>query len=101
MPLYNADLAPSVGWKNATAMSPDNETWKIHRKNIKKVVSNNVSLAMFDRVQETESAHFILNVLESPDDLFNHIRKWVFTITSIILNIASKLTNGLTEKPVV
>lgn len=56
-------------------MSPYNETWKIHRKNITKVASTNTSVTMFDRVQEAESAHFLLNLLDSPNDLFDHIRK--------------------------
>jgi hypothetical protein len=42
--------------ENATAMSPYNDTWKIHRKNITKVASTNVSVSVFDRVQEAESA---------------------------------------------
>lgn len=29
---------------------------------------------MFDRVQEEEAAHFLLDVLRAPDDLFQHIR---------------------------
>jgi len=56
-------------------MSPYNDTWKIHRKNITKVASTNVFVSVFDRVQEAESAHFLLNVLDSPNDLFDHIRK--------------------------
>lgn len=56
-------------------MSPYNETWKFHRKNITKVASTNTSVTMFDRVQEVESAHFLLNLLDTPNDLFDHIRK--------------------------
>ncbi|MCJ1364085.1 hypothetical protein MMC16_003194 [Acarospora aff. strigata] len=80
-----------VGWKNATAMSPYNDTWKIHRKNIMKVASTNVSISVFDRVQEAESAHFLLNVLDSPNDLFDHIRK---EAGSVIL----KITYGYTAE---
>jgi len=29
---------------------------------------------MFDRAQEAESAHFLLNLLDTPDGLFDHIR---------------------------
>jgi len=56
-------------------MSPYNDTWKVHRKNITKIASTNVSVSVFDRVQKAESAHFLLNVLDSPNDLFDHIRK--------------------------
>lgn len=30
---------------------------------------------MFDRVQEEEAVHFLLNVLESPENLFDHIKR--------------------------
>jgi len=80
-----------VGWKNATAMSPHNDAWKIHRKNIAKVASTNTSVKMFDHVQETESAHFLLNLLDSPNDLFDHIRK---EAGSVIL----KITYGYTAE---
>ncbi|KAF2635053.1 cytochrome P450 [Massarina eburnea CBS 473.64] len=73
-----------VGWRNATAMRPYTDTWKVHRKNITKIASTNVSISVFDRVQEAESAHFLLNVLDSPDDLFDHLRK---EAGSVILRI--------------
>jgi hypothetical protein len=56
-------------------MHQPNQTFKHHRRNIAKVASASTSLAMFDRVQNEEAAHFLLNVLDSPDDLFEHIRK--------------------------
>ncbi|KAH7377826.1 cytochrome P450 [Pyrenochaeta sp. MPI-SDFR-AT-0127] len=63
-----------IGWKDTLALNGYTETFKLQRKNIAKVASSNVSLAVFDRVQEEESAHFLLNVLDSPGDLFDHIR---------------------------
>jgi hypothetical protein len=81
--------AARVGWHNATALAPYGDTWKIHRKNITKIASTNVSVSMFDRVQEVESVHFLLNLLEYPDDLFGHIRK---EAGSVIL----KITYGYT-----
>ena len=63
-----------MGWQYATAIIPYTETWKIHRKNITKIASTNASIAMFDRAQEAESAHFLLNLLDTPDRLFDHIR---------------------------
>lgn len=69
------DVKLSVGWENSTGGSAYNETWKLHRKNITKVASTNASIEIFDQVQEVESVHFLLNLLDSPDDLFDHIRK--------------------------
>lgn len=74
-------------------MSPYNDIWKIHRKNITKVASTNVFVSVFDRVQEAESAHFLLNVLDSPSDLFDHIRKRVLTTHDLCLQV-SNLTNA-------
>lgn len=56
-------------------MSPYNDTWKIHRKIVTKVASSNKSIAAFDRAQEIESAHFLLNVLDSPEKLLEHLQK--------------------------
>ncbi|KAF1954731.1 O-methylsterigmatocystin oxidoreductase [Byssothecium circinans] len=80
-----------VGWQYATAMSPYSEHWKIHRKNITKIASTNVSVSMFNRVQEVETVHFLLNMLDSPEKLFDHIRK---EAGSVIL----KITYGYTTE---
>lgn len=51
------------------------DVFKQHRTNIAKVAGSTTSLNVFNRVQEEESVHFLLNVLESPDKLFDHIKK--------------------------
>ncbi|KAJ4297910.1 hypothetical protein N0V90_005809 [Kalmusia sp. IMI 367209] len=81
-----------VGWRHATGMSPYTDTWKIQRKNTTKITSTNASISVFDRVQEAEAVHFLLDVLDSPDKLFDHIRK---EAGSVIL----KITYGYTTEP--
>lgn len=54
---------------------PYADTWKIHRKTITKIASTNTSVSVFDRIQEVEAAHFLLDLLATPDNLFDHIRK--------------------------
>ncbi|KAF1978184.1 cytochrome P450 [Bimuria novae-zelandiae CBS 107.79] len=81
-----------VGWRHATAMSPYNDSWKTRRKNINKIASTNTSISVFDRVQEAETAHFLVDVLEAPDKLFDHIRKQA---GSVIL----KVTYGYNTVP--
>ena len=81
-----------MGWVNAAAMTPYNNYWKTVRKNITQVTGSNVSVGMFDKVQETEAAHFLLNLLSSPQDLFEHIRK---EAGAVIL----KITYGYTAEP--
>lgn len=70
--VFSGDI---VGIKNLAGAAGYNDIWKSHRKNIAKISGSATSLSMFDRVQETESAHFLLNVLSRPDDLFEHIKK--------------------------
>ena len=55
-------------------MMPFSDTWKIHRRNIKKITSTATSLAEFDRIQETETAHFLVNLFEAPERLLDHVR---------------------------
>lgn len=54
---------------------PYAEGLKIHRKTITKIAGSNTSVSAFDRIQEAEAAHFLLDLLATPDDLFDHIRK--------------------------
>ncbi|RYN29574.1 O-methylsterigmatocystin oxidoreductase [Alternaria tenuissima] len=81
-----------VGWRHATAMAPNDAEWKLQRKNITKIVSTNTSVSVVDRVQEMEAARFLLNLLDSPDKLFDHIKK---EAGSVIL----KITYGYTTIP--
>lgn len=81
-----------IGWKNTLAFSGYTDRFKIHRKNIASVAGSNTSLKLFDRAQEEESVHFLLNVLESPENLFDHIKK---EAGAVIL----KITYGYTAEP--
>lgn len=70
-----ANSSCRIGWKNTLAFSGYTDNFKIHRKNIASVAGSNTSLKLFDRAQEEESVHFLLNVLDSPENLFDHIKK--------------------------
>lgn len=70
--VFSSDM---IGWKNTLAFSGYTDTFKLHRKNIAKVAGSNTCLKVFDRVQEEESVHFLQNLLSSPQDLFEHIKK--------------------------
>jgi hypothetical protein len=39
------------------------------------LAGSTASLAVIHRVQEEEAAHFLLNLLDSPENLFYHIKK--------------------------
>jgi len=81
-----------IGWKNVVAFSGYTDTFKQHRTNIAKVAGSTKSLTVFNRVQEEESVHFLLNVLESPEALFDHIKK---EAGAVIL----KITYGYNAEP--
>ncbi|KAF1813984.1 cytochrome P450 [Eremomyces bilateralis CBS 781.70] len=70
--VFSSDM---IGWKNTLAFSGDTDTFKLHRKNLAKVAGSRVALSVFDRAQEEEAVHFLLNVLDSPENLFDHIKK--------------------------
>ena len=81
-----------MGWRHATAIMPYTDLWKTHRRNITKIASTNTSLSTFDSAQEAEAAHFLGNLLEKPEGLFDHIRK---EAGSVIL----KITYGYNTEP--
>jgi len=64
-----------IGWKHSLVTLQQTNDFRLQRKNLAKVAGSSVSLANLDRIQEEESAHFLLNVLNSPEDLFDHLRK--------------------------
>lgn len=77
-PTFMVDIMLTLvrsGWQNATAMLPYGDTWKIHRKTITKIASSNISVSAFERIQEVEAAHFLVDLLATPNNLFDHIRK--------------------------
>jgi hypothetical protein len=64
-----------IGWTNTLVMHQPDDEFKMHRKNIARVASSTSALSVFDLVQEEESAHFLMHLLKTPEDLFSHIRK--------------------------
>jgi hypothetical protein len=70
--VFSGDM---IGWTNTLVMHQPDEEFKMHRRNIARVASSTLALPVFDLVQEEESAHFLMHVLETPEDLFSHIRK--------------------------
>lgn len=41
-----------------------------------KVLGSQISVARFDPLQEREAGHFLLDLLNDPDNLVEHIRKY-------------------------
>lgn len=47
------------------------------RRNLHGEIGSNKSVARFNDIQAAEVARFLLRVLDAPDKLVEHIRKWV------------------------
>lgn len=71
------------------AFSGDTDVFKQHRKNIAKIAGTTASRALFERVQEEETVHFLSKVVDSPERLFDHIKQ---EAAAVIL----KITYGYT-----
>jgi hypothetical protein len=51
------------------------DRFRIYRKQIAKALGSIVAVSRFYPLQEVEVGHFLLRVLESPDDWAGHVRK--------------------------
>ncbi|KAF5231552.1 hypothetical protein FANTH_13355 [Fusarium anthophilum] len=81
-----------VGWKNSLGFSPYNGRFRMHRKNMARIIGSKRAVAKYDRLQEAEVAHFLLHVLDDPERFLDHVRK---EAGSVILKIAY----GYTAEP--
>ncbi|KAF5680510.1 oxidoreductase [Fusarium circinatum] len=81
-----------VGWKNSLGFSPYNDRFRMHRKNMARIIGSKRAAAKYDRVQGAEVAHFLLHILDDPERFLDHVRK---EAGSVILKIAY----GYTAEP--
>lgn len=65
-----------VGWGNVTPMLQYGDTHRKHRKFFGQHIGTNSSLVAYYSTQEAEARRFVLNVLEKPDDLMGHCRRY-------------------------
>lgn len=64
-----------LGWENSLGLSPYNHQFRIHRKNMSRIIGSKPAAAEFYATQEAEVGHFLLHILDNPEDLIPHIRK--------------------------
>ncbi|KAI1132575.1 cytochrome P450 [Nemania abortiva] len=74
-----------IGWEKTIGISPYNKRYQSMRKGLNRFINSNTAATKFYDIQHTESAHFLLHVLNSPENLHEHIRK---TVGAGILKIA-------------
>ena len=77
-----------LGWEKSLGMSPYNNYWRIYRKNMARLIGSKSSASQFEALQEAEVGHFLLHLLEKPEDLLDHIRK--FVVLNYLTCIADK-----------
>ncbi|XXG99338.1 hypothetical protein Hte_005675 [Hypoxylon texense] len=81
-----------VGWQNAIAPCLYGDRFRTHRKNVSRIIGSKTSASQFDKLQEAEVGHFLLHLLNSPERLFNHIKKEAGAVIS-------KIAYGYTAEP--
>lgn len=68
-----------AGWNNVLGAVKQSQRFRATRKNLHREIGSNVSVARFNEIQTAEVGRFLLRVLDAPDKLMKHIRKWVET----------------------
>ncbi|TDZ33333.1 O-methylsterigmatocystin oxidoreductase [Colletotrichum spinosum] len=66
-----------VGWGDTTVSLSYNEKLRSHRKNFARIIGTKSSTAQYHAMQEAEVAHFLLHLLDDPDNLRDHIKRQV------------------------
>ncbi|KAK7900779.1 hypothetical protein LTR67_003063 [Exophiala xenobiotica] len=74
-----------LGWENSLGLSPYNNRFRTYRKNMAKIIGSKSAASQFNELQEAEAGHFLLHVLEKPENLLDHIRR---EAGAVILKIA-------------
>ncbi|KAF9871869.1 hypothetical protein CkaCkLH20_10501 [Colletotrichum karsti] len=81
-----------VGFGNMLGLVPYNDRFRRHRTNIAKTIGTRGPASQYQQLQEAESGHLLLRILDKPDGLFDHIQKLA---GSVIL----KMTYGYNSEP--
>lgn len=64
-----------IGWENTLGVSPYNEWFRVMRKNVTRAIGSKALVARLQDLQMAEIGHFLLHILEDPEDLLSHIRR--------------------------
>ncbi|KAF4473096.1 O-methylsterigmatocystin oxidoreductase [Fusarium albosuccineum] len=74
-----------LGWENSLGLSQYNDRFRTYRKNMSRIIGSKTTASQYNTLQEAEVGHFLLQVLDNPDDLVKQIRK---EAGAVILKIA-------------
>ncbi|KAF4120606.1 Cytochrome P450, partial [Geosmithia morbida] len=81
-----------IGWDNSLALLPYNDRLRTYRMHMNRIIGTKPAASQFHSLQEAEVGHFLLHLLDQPEDLVPHIQK---EAGSVILKIAY----GYTTEP--
>ncbi|EEU37635.1 uncharacterized protein NECHADRAFT_53484 [Fusarium vanettenii 77-13-4] len=97
-----------LGWENSLGLSQYNDRFRTYRKNMSRIIGSKTAAAQHNTLQEAEVGHFLLHVLDNPEDVVNQIRKFVLQNLTNILSRACcreagavilKIAYGYTAEP--
>jgi hypothetical protein len=66
-----------VGWKHCVCLLPLGDRFRRHRRYFHRLIGSNSTMKQFQPMQELETRRFLHRLLNEPDDLYSHIRRYV------------------------
>ena len=73
--MTNDESSYRVGWEHSLGLSQYNDRFRAHRKNMSRIIGSKTTAAQFAELQEAEAARYLRHMLDSPENLLDHIRK--------------------------
>lgn len=73
-----------VGWKNTLGLMPYSDRLRHCRKLFRQLIGTRSSMSRFHPVEEAETRRFLQRVLENPDNLSDHVRQYVLSLSLYI-----------------
>ncbi|KAI1147957.1 cytochrome P450 [Nemania diffusa] len=70
-----------MGWANSLGLVPHNNLFRAQRKIVQQIIGTNSVASQFNVLQEAEVGHFLLHLLESPENLVDHVKTEVGSVT--------------------
>lgn len=64
-----------LGWENSLGLLPYSKRLRTYRKNASRIIGSKAAVSQFNKFQEEEVGHFLLHLLEYPEQLVKHIKK--------------------------
>ncbi|KAI0544513.1 cytochrome P450 [Xylaria curta] len=70
-----------MGWANSLGLVPHNNLFKAQRKIVHQIIGTNSAASQFHALEEAEVGHFLLHLLENPENLVEHVKTEIGSVT--------------------